>query len=96
VRYSVEHNIMPAQVGTGPEALPGGISSLHGAPEQGRSGSDARVLPMYSFIVLMALSALRGLLFAVAWMTAIFSRSRARRKTAFELVCLMLKPRRRR
>jgi hypothetical protein len=54
------------------------------------------VHPTYSILVLMVLAVLRGLLFAVAWMTAIFSKSRARRKVAFDLVRLMLMPRRRR
>lgn len=47
-------------------------------------------------LLLLALSGLRGLLLAVAWLTAIRTTSSDRREVACFLVSMMLTPRRRR
>ncbi|HET9254854.1 MAG TPA: hypothetical protein VFO16_06585 [Pseudonocardiaceae bacterium] len=47
-------------------------------------------------LLLAALSALRALLLAVAWFTALYTTSPARREVAYRLVCLVLTPARRR
>jgi hypothetical protein len=48
--------------------------------------------PMYMPIVLSALAALRGVLLAIAWITALFAKSPARRSVAIKLVTLLLTP----
>lgn len=77
---------------TGPEALPGGTSSLHSIPQRGGLRSCFILEPVHLALVAGLVVSARAILLSVACLTAIFGRTHARRTMAYRVVRLLLTP----